>query len=111
MRKMLIQGARAALPTLSRSNTHLGQWLRGLIARAHSNTVVVALTAKMARTIWAPLRYGTTFEPRFDFHDLVDSRYQPANDVCEWLREDGLTVNRRSANLPRKMAPRCRPPL
>ena len=64
LRKMLIQGARAALPTLSRSNTRLGQWLRGLLARAHSNTVVVALAAKMARIVRALLRYGTTFEPR-----------------------------------------------
>jgi transposase len=64
LRKMLIQGARAALPTLSRSNTRLGQWLRSLLARAHSNTVVVALAAKMARIVWALLRYGTTFEPR-----------------------------------------------
>lgn len=64
LRKMLIQGARAALPTLSRSGTRLGQWLRGLLARAHSNTVVVALAAKMARIVWALLRYGTTFEPR-----------------------------------------------
>jgi transposase len=64
LRKMLIQGARAALPTLSRSNTRLGQWLRGLLARAHSNTVIVALAAKMARIVWALLRYGTTFEPR-----------------------------------------------
>jgi transposase len=64
LRKMLIQGARAALPTLSRNNTRLGQWLRGLLARAHSNTVVVALAAKMARIVWALLRYGTTFEPR-----------------------------------------------
>jgi transposase len=57
-------GARAALPTLSRGNTRLGQWLRGLLARAHSNTVVVALAAKMARIVWALLRYGTTFEPQ-----------------------------------------------
>lgn len=64
LRKMLIQGARAALPTLSRSHTRLGQWLRGLLARAHTNTVVVALAAKMARIVWALLRYGTTFEPR-----------------------------------------------
>lgn len=64
LRKMLIQGARAALPTLSRSNTRLGQWLRGLLARAHSNTVVVALAAKMARIVWALLRYGKTFEAR-----------------------------------------------
>lgn len=38
LRKMVIQGARAALPALSRSSTALGQWLRGLLARAHSNT-------------------------------------------------------------------------
>jgi len=51
LRKMLIQGARAALPTLSRRSTRLGQWLRGLLARAHSNTVAVALAAKMARIV------------------------------------------------------------
>jgi transposase len=64
LRKMLIQGARAALPTLSRSNNRLGQWLRGLLGRAHSNTVVVALAAKMARIVWALLRNGTVFEHR-----------------------------------------------
>jgi transposase len=64
LRKMLIQGARAALPTLSRGSTLLGQWLRGLLARAHSNTVVVALAAKMARMVWALLRHGRTFEHR-----------------------------------------------
>jgi len=64
LRKMLIQGARAALPTLSRRRTLLGQWLRGLLARAHSNTVVVALAAKMARMVWALLRHGGTFEHR-----------------------------------------------
>jgi transposase len=64
LRKMLIQGARSALPTLSRSNTRLGQWLRGLLARAHSNTVVVALAAKMARIVWALLRHNTIFEQR-----------------------------------------------
>jgi transposase len=63
LRKMLIQGARAALPTLSRSNTRLGRWLRSLLARAPSNTVVVALAAKMARIVWALVRDGTTFEP------------------------------------------------
>jgi len=64
LRKMLIQGARAALPSLSRAGTGLGQWLRGLLARAHSNTVVVALAAKMARIVWALLRNGRTFEQR-----------------------------------------------
>jgi len=64
LRKMLIQGARAALPTLSRSNTPLGKWLRGLLARAHANTVVVALAAKIARIVWALLRHNRTFEQR-----------------------------------------------
>jgi len=64
LRKMLIQGARSALPTLSRGNSRLGQWLRGLLARAHSNTVVVALAAKMARVVWALLRHDGTFEHR-----------------------------------------------
>jgi transposase len=64
LRKMLIHGARAALPTLSRSETPLGGWLRGLTARAHVNTVVVALAAKLARTICAVLRTGQRFEMR-----------------------------------------------
>jgi transposase len=57
LRKMLIQGARAALPTLKASDTRLGAWLRGLLSRAHLNTAVVALAAKMARTVWALLRH------------------------------------------------------
>jgi transposase len=56
LRKMLIQGARAALPTLRKGDTRLGAWLRGLLARAHGNIAVVALAAKMARIVWALLR-------------------------------------------------------
>ncbi len=33
--------------------TRIGAWLRGLLARAHANTAVVALAAKMARIVWA----------------------------------------------------------
>jgi transposase len=62
LRKMLIHGARAALPTLSRGKTPLGAWLRGLVARAHVNVVVVALAAKLARIILAVLRSGQSFE-------------------------------------------------
>jgi transposase len=36
--------------------------LRGLLARAHSNTAVVALAAKMARIVWALLRHERTYE-------------------------------------------------
>ncbi len=62
LRKSLIQGARAALPTLRQSETRLGQWLRGLLSRAHINTAVVALAAKLARIVWALLRHGRTYE-------------------------------------------------
>ena len=61
-RKMLIQGARAALPTLKAADTPVGAWLRGLLGRAHLNTAVVALAAKMARTVWALLRHGDTYK-------------------------------------------------
>src|SRR6202040_171471 len=39
-RKLLIHGARAALPSLSASPTPIGRWLQGLMARAHKNRVV-----------------------------------------------------------------------
>ncbi len=62
LRKMLIQGARAAMPTLRKSDTRLGAWLRGLLSRAHGNVAVVALAAKMARIVWALLRYERVYE-------------------------------------------------
>ncbi|HEX3991717.1 MAG TPA: IS110 family transposase [Acetobacteraceae bacterium] len=62
LRKMLIHGARAALPTLSKAETPLGVWLRSLLTRAHMNIVVVALAAKLARIICAVLRSGKKFE-------------------------------------------------
>lgn len=61
LRKLIIQGARAALPSLARTSTPLGAWLRGLLARAHGNTVVVALASKLVRIAWALLRAETGF--------------------------------------------------
>ena len=63
LRKMLIQGARAAMPTLRKSDTQLGAWLRGLLARSHPNIAVVALAAKMARIVWALLRHERAYQP------------------------------------------------
>ena len=62
LRKMLIHGARAALPMLSKAETPLGAWLRGLLARAHVNTVVVALAAKLAPIICVVLHSRQRFE-------------------------------------------------
>jgi transposase len=64
LRKLLIHGARAALPSLLTSATPLGGWLRGLMMRAHKNTVVVALANKLARIAWAVLRHGVAFNVR-----------------------------------------------
>jgi transposase len=63
LRKMLIQGARAALPVVRASDTGLGAWLRGLLARAHVNTAAVALAGKMARVAWALLRHEQVYSP------------------------------------------------
>lgn len=62
LRMLFIHGARAALPSLAKSATPLGQWLRGLLARAHRNVVVVALAGKLARIAWASLCRNTSFE-------------------------------------------------
>jgi transposase len=62
LRMLLIHGARAALPSLSKQTTPLGEWLRGLLSRAHRNVVIVALAAKLARIAWASLRRGISFE-------------------------------------------------
>ncbi|OHV63491.1 hypothetical protein LCM4577_32355 [Mesorhizobium sp. LCM 4577] len=59
---LLIHGARAALPSLARSQTTLGVWLRNLLARRHRNTVVVALANKLARIAWMILRREVTFQ-------------------------------------------------
>ena len=64
LRTLLIHGARAALPSLVASQSPLGSWLRGLSARAHRNTVVVALASKLARIAWAVLRSATAYDAR-----------------------------------------------
>jgi transposase len=61
LRKLIIQGARSVLPSLARTATPLGAWLRSLLARAHANTVVVALASKLARIAWTLLRNEAAF--------------------------------------------------
>jgi transposase len=61
LRKLLIHGARAALPHIAERDTALGRWAKGLLARAHQNVAVVALANKLARIAWAVLRRGETF--------------------------------------------------
>jgi transposase len=62
LRMLFIHGARAAMPTLAKSTTPLGAWLRALLARTHRNIVIVALANKLARIAWAMLRRDREFE-------------------------------------------------
>jgi transposase len=62
LRKLLIHGARSALPGLMNSGTPLGEWLRALMKRTHKNAAVVALANKLARIVWAVLRRGEDFK-------------------------------------------------
>lgn len=61
LRKLLIHGARSALPYLAERDTPLGRWAKGLLARAHKNIAVVALANKLARIAWAVLRRREKF--------------------------------------------------
>ena len=64
LRTLLIHAARAALPSLATTEGPLGNWLRGLSARAHRNTVIVALANKLARIAWAVLRSAAIYSAR-----------------------------------------------
>jgi transposase len=61
LRKLLIHGARSAMPSLARSATPLGRWVCALMERVHRNAAVVALANKLARIVWAVLRHGKAF--------------------------------------------------
>jgi transposase len=61
LRKLLIHGARAALPYVAERDTPLGRRAKARLSRAHSNVAVLALANKLARIAWAVLRRGETF--------------------------------------------------
>ena len=61
LRTLFVHGARAALPWLSKHQSKLGAWLRGLLARSHRNVAVVALANKLVRIAWATLHHLEPF--------------------------------------------------
>ena len=61
LRKLLIHGARAALPHVAEKDTALGRWAKSLLSRVHQNVAVVAFANKLARICWAVLRSGQKF--------------------------------------------------
>jgi transposase len=63
LRQLFIMGARAQLNQVRRHGTD-DPWLRALMARRPTKVVVVALAAKIARTIWALLKTGEQYRTR-----------------------------------------------
>jgi transposase len=58
LRTLLIHGARSVIS----SSKHLPERLRCMLSRRPTNVVAVALANKVARTIWALLAYGRTYQ-------------------------------------------------
>lgn len=65
LRTLLIHGARAVVNQSSRSGRTPPAWLRELLSRRPKNVAIVALANKIARTIWALLAHGRTFDRRW----------------------------------------------
>jgi transposase len=61
IRKLMVEGARAAFARLNRSQHSFGPWMDNLQRGKHSNVAVVALANKMARIAWAVLTTGQQY--------------------------------------------------
>src|SRR5437879_8387619 len=71
LRTLLIHGARSVMFTQSRAERVMDPWLKELLARRPKNVAIVALANKMARTIWALLAHGRSFDPNWGRTALV----------------------------------------
>lgn len=62
LRTLLIHGARAVITQGSRPGRTLEPWIVELLKRRPKNVAIVALANKMARTAWALLAHGRSFD-------------------------------------------------
>lgn len=62
LRRLLVQCARAVMQHASSRADVLGQWVRDLSMRRHSNVVACALANKLARIAWAITARGTHYQ-------------------------------------------------
>lgn len=62
LRTLLIHGARSVMLMQSRAGRVMDPWLKEVLARRPKNVATVALANKMARTIWALLAHGRSFD-------------------------------------------------
>jgi len=64
LRSLLVLGAATLLIRAKRAPESAGAWVRGILKRRPFKVAAVALAARMARTLWALLKHGGTYEPR-----------------------------------------------
>jgi transposase len=64
LRRLLVQGARVIMQRIQTRSDGLGDWVRDMLCRRHSNVVACALANKMARIAWAILAKGTHYQSR-----------------------------------------------
>jgi transposase len=62
LRHLLVQGARAVIQRVHKRNDRLGEWIRSMLSRRHSNVVACALANKLARIAWAVLTKHTEYQ-------------------------------------------------
>jgi transposase len=62
LRTLLIHGARSVITHGSRPGRTLEPWIQTLLLRRPKNVAIVALANKMARTAWALLAHGRSFD-------------------------------------------------
>jgi transposase len=71
LRAILIQGARAYVHRLKEPKSYKDRWLMGLIERAGHGKAAVALAHKNARTAWAMLTRGESYQRNYEYEQLV----------------------------------------
>lgn len=71
LRSILIQGARAYVHRLKEPKTAKDRWLMDLIERAGHGKAAVALAHKNARTAWAMLTRGESYERHYQHERLA----------------------------------------
>ena len=64
LRSLLVLGAATLLIRAKRNPQSAGAWVEGIRKRRPFKVAAVALAARMARTLWALLKHGATYEPR-----------------------------------------------
>lgn len=67
LRTLLIHGARSVVYRMKDKNTPMSRWVGALIARRGVHKAIVALANKLARIIWAVLRYQQPFDMKRAF--------------------------------------------